>query len=73
MLYRFYEDSIVLLSTLAQIKLILTIVLMSAISYKFVLKKKKTLALNGPPPQVDGGIGPLGLVGLWAGYRVSKK
>jgi hypothetical protein len=24
------------------------------------------------PPQVDGGIGPLGLVGFWAGYRVFK-
>jgi hypothetical protein len=25
------------------------------------------------PPQVDGGIGPLGLVSIWAGYRIFKK
>jgi hypothetical protein len=34
------------------------------------LEEKKTLALNSPPPQVGGGIGPLELVGPKAGYRV---
>jgi hypothetical protein len=34
--------------------------------------KYKTLALNGAP-QVDGRICSLGLVGLWAGYRILKK
>jgi len=41
-------------------------------------QKQATTALNHPhpptprAPQVGGGIGPLGLVGPWTGYRVFK-
>jgi len=36
-------------------------------------KSIQSFALRTGPPQVGGGIGPLGLVGPWIGYRVFKK
>ena len=36
-------------------------------------KHNNTLAFEVGPPQVDGGIGPLRLVGPWIGYRVFEE